>query len=70
MDELGVEPRTFRMLSKRATNYATRPILILFVGCFGLNLNYFRLCRFKVICVFVLKCGIKPLKDEVLYVVK
>jgi len=42
----------------------------LFVGCFGLNLNYFRLCRFKVICVFVLKCGIKPLKDEVLYVVK
>ncbi|KAG7896494.1 hypothetical protein KL904_004387 [Ogataea polymorpha] len=25
MDELGVEPKTFRMLSERATNYATRP---------------------------------------------
>ena len=26
MDELGVEPKTFRMLSERATNYATRPV--------------------------------------------
>ncbi|CDK25082.1 unnamed protein product [Kuraishia capsulata CBS 1993] len=26
MDESGVEPETFRMLSERATNYATRPI--------------------------------------------
>ena len=25
MDESGVEPETFRMLSERATNYATRP---------------------------------------------
>ena len=25
LDELGVEPKTFRMLSERATNYATRP---------------------------------------------
>ena len=27
MDESGVEPETFRMLSERATNYATRPIV-------------------------------------------
>ena len=27
MDESGVEPETFRMLSERATNYATRPDL-------------------------------------------
>ena len=27
MDESGVEPETFRMLSERATNYATRPYL-------------------------------------------
>lgn len=26
MDESGVEPETFRMLSERATNYATRPV--------------------------------------------
>ena len=26
MDESGVEPETFRMLSERATNYATRPL--------------------------------------------
>ena len=29
MDESGVEPETFRMLSERATNYATRPIYIM-----------------------------------------
>ena len=28
MDESGVEPETFRMLSERATNYATRPFYI------------------------------------------
>ena len=27
MDESGVEPETFRMLSERATNYATRPFV-------------------------------------------
>ena len=27
MDESGIEPETFRLRSKRATNYATRPIL-------------------------------------------
>ena len=27
MDESGVEPEIFRMLSERATNYATRPVI-------------------------------------------
>lgn len=27
MDESGIEPETFRLRSKRATNYATRPSL-------------------------------------------
>lgn len=30
MDESGIEPETFRLRSKRATNYATRPVLLQF----------------------------------------
>ena len=31
MDELGIEPKTSPMLRERATNYATRPVILYFL---------------------------------------
>ena len=33
MDETGVEPMTFRLQGKRATNYATRPVVVFHSIC-------------------------------------